>query len=183
MFGSRARRFSKLVVENIVESSDLQSSGFLDSSATISSLSNTNISSLSAGDVLQYNGSNWVNNGLLSIETMTVALSDESTAITTGSSKLVMRAPHAMTLTSNPRAYLSTQSSSGLVTVDINVSGSSILSTKLTIDANEKTSVTAATQPVLSNTSISDDSEITFDIDSAGTGAKGLKITLFYKRS
>jgi len=116
---------------------------------------------------------------------MTVALSDESTAITTGNAKVTIRAPFGMTLTQIPRASLSTASSSGLPTVDINVGGTSILSTTLSIDANEKTSTTAATAAVLttSPTTISDDAEITFDVDVAGTGAKGLKVTLFFVKT
>lgn len=114
---------------------------------------------------------------------MTIALSDESTAITTGTAKLTMRAPFAMTLTKTPRASLSTASTSGIPTVDINKNSTSIFSTKLTIDANEKTSTTAATPAVLSTTSIADDEELTFDIDVAGTGAKGLKITIYYEKT
>lgn len=116
-------------------------------------------------------------------QTMTVALSDENTAITTGNIRLSFRAPFAMTLTRVPRASLSTASTSGIPTVDINESGLSVLSTKLTIDANERTSTTAATAAVLSDTSIADDAEITFDIDVAGTNAKGLKVTLYYART
>jgi hypothetical protein len=100
--------------------------------------------------------------------------------LTTGTSKISFRAPFAMTLTQIPRASLSTASSSGAVTVDINETGASIFSTTLSIDANEKTSTTAATPAVLSDTSIADDAEITVDIDGAGTGAKGLKVTLYY---
>lgn len=116
---------------------------------------------------------------------MTVALSDESTAITTGTAKVTIRAPFGMTLTQIPRASLSTASTSGLPTVDINVNGTSILNNKLSIDANEKTSTTAATAAtfVSSPTTISDDAEITFDIDVAGTGAKGLKVTLFFVKT
>jgi hypothetical protein len=113
---------------------------------------------------------------------MTVALSDEDTAITTGTAKITFRAPYAMELYQIPRASLSTVSSSGTPTVDINVNGATILSTKLTIDASEKTSTTAATAAVLSSTSIADDDEITMDIDVAGTGAKGLKVTLYFRR-
>lgn len=112
-----------------------------------------------------------------------VALSDETTALTTGTSKVTMRAPSGMTITQIPRLALGTASSSGLVTVDVNVNGSSILgANKLSIDATEKTSTTAATPTTLASnpTSISDDAEITFDIDAAGTGAKSLKITLYY---
>lgn len=127
-----------------------------------------------------WDGSSWVSSEPSSL---TVALSDEVSTITTGNSKLTMRAPFSMKLTSLPRASLTTASSSGLPTVDINVNGSSILSTKLTIDANEKTSVTAATPAVLSSTTIADDDELTFDIDVAGTGAKGLKVTIYYRRT
>jgi hypothetical protein len=127
---------------------------------------------------------------------MGIALSDETTAITTGTAKVTIRAPFAMTLTSIPRATLAVASTSGLPTVDINVGGTTILSTKLSIDANEKTSTTAATATVRATAShtgwtgtgsspnyqISDDAELTFDIDVAGTGAKGLKVFLYYEK-
>lgn len=109
------------------------------------------------------------------------ALSDETTAITTGTAKLTWRAPHALTVVSL-RASLSTVSSSGTPTVDINEGGTTIISTKLTIDANEKTSTTAAAAYVLSDSAIADDAEITFDIDVAGTGATGLKVKIYYTR-
>ena len=111
-----------------------------------------------------------------------VALSDETTAITTGTAKVTIRAPFAFTLTS-VRASLTTASSSGLPTVDINETGTTVLSTKLTIDANELTSTTAATAAVISDSAIADDAELTFDIDVAGTGAKGLKVWLIGTRA
>lgn len=110
------------------------------------------------------------------------ALSDETTAITTGTAKLTARAPAGFTLT-EIRGSLSTASSSGAVQVDMNVAGSTILSTKLTIDATEKTSLTAATAAVISSATIADDAEITFDIDAAGSGATGLKVTLIGTRT
>jgi hypothetical protein len=106
-----------------------------------------------------------------------VAVSDETTAITTGTAKLTFRMPYAMTLT-EVRASLSTTSSSGNPAVDVNKNGVSIFSTTVTIDAGEKTSTTAATPAVLSTSALADDDEITIDIDTAGTGAKGLKVTL-----
>jgi hypothetical protein len=109
------------------------------------------------------------------------ALSDETTAITTGTAKLTARAPFAFTLT-GVRASLTTASSSGIPTVDINEGGTTVLSTKLTIDANEKTSTTAATAAVISDSAIADDAELTFDIDVAGTGATGLKVWLIGTR-
>jgi len=116
-------------------------------------------------------------------ETIAIAVSDETTAITTGTDKVKFRMPYAFTVTA-VRASLSTASSSGLPTFDINESGTTILSTKLSIDANEKTSTTAATAAVISDTALADDAEITIDIDVAGTGAKGAKIYLIgYKAS
>lgn len=104
-----------------------------------------------------------------------VAISDETTAITTGTAKVTFRIFRRFV----PRAVkgsLSTASSSGNPAFDVNDDGVSIFSTTLTIDANEKTSETAATAAVISSTSIAADSEITIDIDTAGTGAKGAKI-------
>lgn len=115
-------------------------------------------------------------------ETITVAISDETTALTTGTAKLTMRMPFAMNVTA-VRASLNTASSSGIPTFDINDGGTTILSTKLTIDASEKTSTTAATAAVISDSALADDAEITFDVDTAGTGAKGAKITLIGTRA
>jgi hypothetical protein len=112
-------------------------------------------------------------------KTLTIAVSDETTDLTTGTAKITFRAPQAMTV-SAVRASLSTAAATGTVTVDINEAGVSILSTLLTIDATEKTSTTAATPAVISDSTIADDAEITIDIDVAGTGAKGLKVTLVY---
>jgi hypothetical protein len=78
---------------------------------------------------------------------------------------------------------LTTASSSGNPTVDINEGGTSILGTKLTIDGNEKTSTTAATAATITDTAIADDAEITIDIDAAGTGATGLKVTILYRKN
>lgn len=118
---------------------------------------------------------------LVNSEAIQVAASDETTALVTGTAKTTFRMPFAMTLT-GVRASLTTASSSGLVTVDINKNGLTVLSTKLTIDATEKTSLTAATAAVISDTAFANDSEITIDIDTAGTGATGLKVTLIGTR-
>jgi hypothetical protein len=114
-----------------------------------------------------------------------IACSDETTDITTGDAKVTFRAPFAFTIHKIPRASLSTASSSGLPEVDIRNGADSIFSTKLTIDANETTSTTATTAAVLDtdHTAVSDDAEIKIDIDTAGTGAKGLKVYLYYRRT
>jgi hypothetical protein len=78
-------------------------------------------------------------------------------------------------------AYITTVSSSGTPTVQIrNVTGSAdMLSTRITIDASEFTSYTAATPPVIgtSNTVAKAD-RIAIDVDVAGTTAKGLGVWL-----
>lgn len=107
-----------------------------------------------------------------------VAVSDETTNLTTGTAKTTFRAPFAGVITAI-RANLATASSSGLVTVDVNKNGTTILSTKLSIDANEKTSLTAATPAVISDSALANDDELTIDIDAAGTGARGLKLWFF----
>jgi hypothetical protein len=115
-------------------------------------------------------------------EVLAMAVSDETTALTTGTAVLTFRMPFAMTLTS-VRASLTTASSSGNPAIDINEGGVSIFSTTLTIDATEKTSTTAATAAVISDSSLADDAEMTVDIDTAGTGAAGLKIYLIGTRT
>lgn len=115
-------------------------------------------------------------------EFFTVAVSDETTNITTGTAKVTFRMPYAFTLT-GIRASLTTASTSGLPQVAVKENGVSILSTNITIDANEKTSTTAATLPVISDASLADDAEITIDIVAAGTGAKGLKVTFLGNRT
>lgn len=108
----------------------------------------------------------------------TVAASDETTALTTGSAKLTFRMAVAMTLSAIRASLTVAQASGSIFTVDVNEAGSSILSTKLTVDNTEKTSVTAATPPVISDSALADDAEITIDIDQVGDGtAKGLKVT------
>jgi hypothetical protein len=88
-----------------------------------------------------------------------------------------------MTVTEVRASLTTAQSSGNIFTVDINEGGTSILSTKLTIDNTEKTSTTAATPPVISDTSLADDAEITVDIDQIGDGtAKGLKVTIIGTR-
>jgi hypothetical protein len=112
-----------------------------------------------------------------------LACSDEATALTTGTAKLTFRMPHAMTVTA-VRASVGTAPTGSALVVDIN-EGTTILSTKLSIDATEKTSTTAATPAVISDTALADDAEITIDIDQIGStiAGAGLKITLIGTRA
>lgn len=116
-------------------------------------------------------------------EYLTIACSDETTALTAGTAKITFRMPYAMTVSAVKASLSTAQTSGSILTVDINESGSTILSTKLTIDNTEKTSTTAATAAVISDSSLADDAEITIDIDQVGDGtAKGLKVTFIGTR-
>jgi hypothetical protein len=118
------------------------------------------------------------------VESLIVACSDETTALTTGTGKITFRMPYAFTVTAVRASLTTAQTSGSIFTVDINESGTSILSTKLTIDNTEKTSTTAATAAVISDSSLADDAEMTVDIDQIGDGtAKGLKVCLIGSRT
>jgi hypothetical protein len=142
-----------------------------------------NSGTLANGNILQYKSSAQVwENKPFPIE-IQLAASDETTALTTGTNKVTFRLPVQFTLTAVRASLTTAQASGSIFTVDINESGTSILSTKLTIDNTEKTSTTAATPAVISDTALADDAEITIDIDQIGNGtATGLKITLIGTR-
>jgi hypothetical protein len=116
-------------------------------------------------------------------EVIQFAVSDEDTPLTAGTNKMRLRMPFAMTLT-GVRASVNVAPTDSTIIIDINESGTSILSTKLSIDATEKTSTTAATQAVISDTSLASDTEISIDVDQVGMtiAGAGLKITLIGTR-
>lgn len=117
--------------------------------------------------------------GGASVKAIPIAAGDESTNISVGTAKVTFRMPFSMTLTEVRGSLTTAQPSGSILTIDVNKNGTSILSTKLTIDNTEKTSTTAATPAVISDTNLPDDSEITIDVDQIGTaGAKGLKVYL-----
>ncbi len=116
----------------------------------------------------------------LRTESFIIACSDEATALAAGSKKAIFRMPYAFTLTAVRASLTTAGTASGLTTIDINEAFTTILSTKITIDLNEKTSVTAFTQPVISDATLAYDAQISIDIDAISGGATetGLKVTL-----
>jgi hypothetical protein len=114
------------------------------------------------------------------LQNFIIACSDETTALTTGT-KATFRMPYAFTLTAVRASLTTAGSTSGVTTIDINLGGSSIFTTNLlTIDQGDKTSVGATTAPNITTTALTDDGEITIDIDGLSGGATetGLKVTL-----
>jgi hypothetical protein len=111
-------------------------------------------------------------------ESFVIACSDETAALTTGTAKVTFRMPYAFTVTA-VRASVTTAPTGGtLLTVDINEAGTSIISTKLTFDASELTTTTAATPAVISDSALADDAQMTIDIDAVGStiAGAGLKV-------
>ena len=108
-----------------------------------------------------------------------VACSDETTALTTGT-KVTFRLPYAYTITEVRASLTTAGTGANLVTLDFEQNGTSILSTKITIDASELTSTTAAAQPVISTSALTDDAAIDCDIDQIDSGgvSAGLKMYL-----
>ena len=78
--------------------------------------------------------------------------------------------------------YVDTAGTGSVTTIDINEATSTILTTKLTIDATEKTSATADAAAVIGGAgpAIAADAILTFDIDVIGstTAGKGLVVWL-----
>lgn len=116
-------------------------------------------------------------------EVIQVAGSDETTDLAVGT-VVTFRMPYAMTL-EDVRASVTTAPTGANLEVDINESGVSVLSTVISIDAGEKTSTTAATPPVISDSALADDAEITIAIDQIGStvAGAGLKVTLIGRRA
>lgn len=161
----------------------------VDGLSRLADMTDVDLTGLADSYTLRYDASNglWYASADLNLhptESFIIACSDESTALATGTSKVTLRMPYAFTL-DRIRASLSTAQTSGSIfTVDVNESGSSLLSTKITIANGSKTSTAAGTQPVISDSSIADDAEVTVDIDQIGDGtAKGLKVTLIGHRT
>ena len=109
-----------------------------------------------------------------------IACSDETTALSVGTAKVTFRMPYAYTLDSVRASLTGAGGASGTTTIDINEAGSTILSTKITIDYGDLTSVGASAAPVISDSSLASDAQMTIDIDALTGDADetGLKVYL-----
>lgn len=113
------------------------------------------------------------------------------TNIATGTGKDSLILPYGLLLdtVANGGIYatLSTAQATGVVlTVDVNRNGISILSTKLTFDNNERSTLTAAIPAVFEagGNLLAKGDEITIDVDQVGTAnAKGLRVYLVGQRA
>jgi len=107
-----------------------------------------------------------------------MAISDESTALTTGSNKFISVLPNDFiidtSINDGAGCSVSTAPTTSGIAVDINVGGSTIMTTdKITIDASELSSFTASTSPGVTTTSFSAGDLFVVDIDAVGSGLAG----------
>ena len=118
-------------------------------------------------------------------ENLTVAFSDEDTAIDAGTDKVTFTMPnYATTLLWVAVSYVTAPTTS-VITVDVNEAAVSILSTKITVDATEFTSETAATPPVISDSALAANAIMSVDVDTADSGgtSTGGKLIIYYTKS
>ncbi len=118
-------------------------------------------------------------------EVLGFAFSDETTDLAVGTSAVSFQMPNFATTLTGVSVNVVTAPTGSTAIFDINEGGVSVLSTLITIDATETNSETAATPPVISDSSIAANAIITVDIDQVGstiTGAGG-KVWIYFTRT
>jgi hypothetical protein len=113
-----------------------------------------------------------------------IPVGDETTALTAGTNKVRFRMPFPADLLA-VRATVNLAPTGSTLIADINEAGTSVLGTKLSIDATELTSTTAASAATITDSALADDAEISIDIDQIGStiAGAGLKISLYVRRT
>jgi hypothetical protein len=114
------------------------------------------------------------------VEAICIAI-DAATADATAGTKYISELPFAFTVSSLKLTVGTAPTGSTLFTVDVKKNGTSIFSTKITLDATETTSATAATPYVLVNspTVFAANDVITILIDTVGSTVSGKNPILF----
>lgn len=119
---------------------------------------------------------------------VTLLVTDPNGAVlTTGDGKAYWRVPSTLNGCDliAVAAHVTTVSSSGTPTIQINnvTQAADMLSTRITIDANEKDSSTAAAAAVIdtANDDVATGDELRIDLDVAGTGTKGLIVEMQFR--
>lgn len=112
------------------------------------------------------------------LEHYEIPITDKTSALATGTPAYDFEIAYDFQLTRVGARLGTVQASGTVATFDIKANGTSILSTKITVDNGEKSSRTAATQPVISAPSLNAGDLLTFPIDAVGSGGKGASIVL-----
>ena len=116
-------------------------------------------------------------------EVIAIALGDESTVLAAASTSVPVvtyHMPYGFTLTNVKVGLTIAGTGAALATFDVHEAGTTVLSTKVTVDATEKTSGTAATAMVISDSALAVDSliEIFVDLIDTDNVAAGAKVYL-----
>jgi hypothetical protein len=123
----------------------------------------------------------WVNTKISEVTfVISAATSDVESDLSAGTDKAVFFMPYNMEL-SEVFAGLGTVCSGSTFITDVNLNGTSILSTKISIDAGESTSLTAATPPVISTSTLTKGGKITVDFDQVGAVDTGKAHTIYLR--
>jgi len=114
---------------------------------------------------------------------ITIALGDQTTAITAGNSKDSFRLLFAGTLIDIQAEVITAPTGAGNLIVDVNKNGITVLSTKLIFDATKDNTFASVTQRVISAPVFAKNDKISFDVDAiSGTLAgAGLKVTMIFE--
>jgi len=118
-------------------------------------------------------------------EVLIVAFSDESSVVTAGTTKVSFQMPNYATTLTDIAVNFKTAPTTSAITIDVNEGGTSVLSTKITVDATETSSETAATPPVISDSSLAANAIITVDVDTADSGGTsvGGKLIMYFNKA
>ena len=106
------------------------------------------------------------------LQHVSFAASDETTALTVGTAKITFRMPFAITV-SEISFSVKTAATGAMLTVDVLKNGVTVFSTVPTFDLGEKTTATATTPAVISDSAFAADDEITIDITQVGSTVAG----------
>jgi hypothetical protein len=156
----------------------------VDNGLELAELHDVLLSGATTGQVLRLASDGLWKNQNLPDDVIVIPVGDESTALTTGTNRIRFRMPFAATLLA-VRANVNTAPTGSTLIVDVNEAGASVLGTKLSIDATEFSSTTAASAATITDSSLADDAEISIDIDQIGStvAGAGLKVSLFVRRA
>ena len=137
----------------------------------------------SASNYLQGDGT-WATPSGTANTDMGLAVSDEATALT-GSTTVALGTFHAQKAGTWSEILIgvTTAPTGSTLTCDVHKNGTTIFSTKPTIDATEKTSVTAATAAVLSTTTYAKGDLIELFCDSVGTTIAGTGLKFYFNQT
>ena len=113
------------------------------------------------------------------LECFAIPITDKSSALTTGESDQDFIIPYDLESVYYAASVSTVQTSGSILTFDVKRNGTTVMSTKITIDNNERHSFSASTQPVPSSTTLAKGDRLTFHRDVIGTGGKGASIYVF----